>query len=115
MVAALVEPIAELAADGRRGADYVAFLTAVLRDPEYLPLVVDTYESQTARELAALERVTPHLDPDERMVRFSLAKDLVNTTLGSPRGPVQVWLDRHVPGVDLADRLTDFITAAFAA
>jgi AcrR family transcriptional regulator len=115
VVAALVFPISELAADRRRGGrDYVAFLSAVLRDPEYMSLVIDAYEEQTARELAALERVTPHLGPADRMIRFSLAKDLINRTLGDEAGPVRLWLDRHVPGADLPTQLIDFVTGAFA-
>jgi AcrR family transcriptional regulator len=115
VVAALVYPIAELAADRRRGGrDYVAFLSAVLSDPEYMSFIIDAYEEQTARELAALERVTPHLTRPERMIRFSLAKDLINRTLGNGNGPVQLWLDRHVPAADLPEELVAFITGAFA-
>lgn len=116
VVAAFVHPIAELAADRRRGGhDYVAFLSAVLSDPQYMPLIVDAYTEQTARELAALERVTPHLSAGERMVRFTLAKDLVNRTLGDPKGPVHLWLDRHEPGADLPAALVRFLMGAFAA
>ncbi len=114
VVEALVHPIAELAGDRRRGGqDYVAFLAAVTRDPAYLPFIVDAYTDQTARELAALERVTPHLSEAERMIRFSLAKDLVNRTLGDPKGPVTLWLDRHAAGTDLPAELVAFLTAAF--
>jgi AcrR family transcriptional regulator len=115
VVAALVYPIAELAADhARDGQDYVAFLAAVLSDPQYMPLIIDAYTDQTARELAALERVTPHLSDSERMIRFSLAKDLINRTLGDPNGPVQLWLDRHATGGDLPAALVTFLTGAFA-
>jgi len=115
VVAALVYPIAELAADRRRGGqDYVAFLAAVLSDPAYMPLIIDAYTEQTARELAALERVTPHLTEAERMIRFSLAKDLINRTLGDPNGPVRRWLDQHATGADLPAELVTFITGAFA-
>jgi AcrR family transcriptional regulator len=115
VVDALVYPIAELAADRRRGGhDYVAFLSAVLTDPAYMSLIIDAYEEQTVRELAALARVTPHLTEDERMIRFSLAKDLINRTLGNAQGPVRLWLDRHAPGTDLPEQLIDFITGAFA-
>ena len=115
VVAALVHPIADLAADSERGGhDYVAFLTAVLSDPAYMSLIIDAYEEQTARELAALDRVTPHLSEAERMIRFSLAKDLINRTLGNGQGPVRLWLDRYAPGTDLPEQLVDFITGAFA-
>jgi AcrR family transcriptional regulator len=115
VVGALVYPIAELAADRRRGGqDYVAFLAAVLSDAEYMPLIIDAYEEQTQRELAALERVTPYLTDAERMIRFSLAKDLINRTLGNAAGPVQLWLDRHVRDADLPAELVDFLTGAFA-
>jgi len=115
VAAALVYPIAELAADRRRGGhDYVAFLAAVLSDPAYMALVIDAYTDQTHRELAALERVTPHLTDTERMIRFSLAKDLINRTLGNANGPVHRWLDRYAPGADLPAQLVEFVTGAFA-
>lgn len=115
VVEALVYPIAELAADhARDGQDYVGFLAAVLDDPQYMPLIIDAYTDQTARELAALARVTPYLSDSERMVRFSLAKDLINRTLGDPNGPVQLWLDRHATRADLPAALVTFLTGAFA-
>ncbi len=84
------------------------------RDPAYLPLIVDAYTEQTARELAALSQVTPHLTEAERMIRFSLAKDLINRVLGDPKGPVHLWLDRHTAGADLPAELVSFLTGAFA-
>jgi len=123
VVAAVVIPTAELAADTRHGGrHYVGFLAAVLAHPRYMARLIDIYEPHTSRYMAALARVTPHLRADVRELRWALAKDLVNRTLGygthgNRRGPVHAWLERHAPGADdaLPDRLIDFLTGAFAA
>jgi AcrR family transcriptional regulator len=117
VVAALVVPTAELAADRRRGGYfYVGFLAAVLDHPEYVRLVAATFDPITNRYLEALERVTPHLPPDVRAFRFAFAKDFVNRALGRPAA-VHRWIDQHAPGADepLTERLIDFLAGGFAA
>jgi AcrR family transcriptional regulator len=118
VVAAVVIPTAELAADTRHGGrHYVAFLAAVLAHPGYMDRLIDIYEPHTSRYMAALDRVTPHLPAAVRELRWALAKDVVNRTLGNPRGPVHGWLERHARGADdaLPERLIDFLAGAFAA
>ncbi|SRR6266540_361789 len=116
VVAALVVPTAELAADRRRGGYfYVGFLAAVLDHPQYVRLVAETFDPITNRYLEALERVTPHLPPDVRAFRFAFAKDFVNRALSRPAA-VHRWIEQHAPGADepLTDRLIDFLAGAFA-
>jgi AcrR family transcriptional regulator len=117
VVAAMVVPAAELAADRRRGGrHYVGFLAAVLSHPEHIEMVSDVFDPFTTRYLEALERVTPHLAPDVRAFRFAVAKDLVNRSLSRPAA-VHAWLAQHAPGADepLTDRLIDLLTGAFGA
>jgi len=118
VVAALVIPPAELAADNEHGGQhYVGFIAALVNQPELLPVVTEAFDEHTSRYLEALERVTPHLPPDVRAVRFALAKDLVNRALAHPGRGLRLWVDHHAPGAraDLTDHLVDFLTGAFAA
>jgi AcrR family transcriptional regulator len=118
VVAAFVLPTAEIVADRRHGGYYyVGFLSAVLSHPEYLSLVIDTYEHHTSRYRAALAKVTPHLSRETRELRWALAKDLVNRTLGNPTAPVHQWLERQAPAAEqrFTDHLIDFLVGAFEA
>jgi len=118
VVEAFVVPTAEMAADvADGGRNHIGFLAAVLAHPEDLPLVLDAFGPYTERFVAALVRVTPHLSPAARELRFALAKDLVNRVIGQPEGPVHAWVATRSPGADepLAPRLVDFLVGAFAA
>jgi len=116
VVAALVIPVAELAADRKHGGQYyVGFVAAVLNHPDYVQLVSATFDPITNRYLAALERVTPDLPDDVRAFRFAVAKDFINRSLSEPAA-VHQWIEQHAPGADepLTDRIIDFLTGAFA-
>lgn len=118
VVEAFVVPTAEMAADVEGGgANHIGFLAAVLARPEHLPLVLDAFGPHTERFVAALVRVTPHLSPGTRELRFALAKDMVNRVIGQPGGPVHAWVAERAPGADepLAPRLVEFLVGAFAA
>jgi AcrR family transcriptional regulator len=117
VVAALVIPVAELAADRKHGGQYyVGFVAAVLNHPDYVQLVSATFDPITNRYLAALERVTPNLPDDVRAFRFAVAKDFINRSLSQPAA-VHQWIEQHAPGADepLTERIIDFLTGAFAA
>ena len=118
VVVALVLSTSELAADNDDGAvHYLGFLTAVLAHPDYLPLVLESYEEGTDRFLAVLAMVTPGMSPDVREVRWAMARDLTNRVLGNPNGPIHQWLQRRAPGSEdtLEARLVDFLVGGFAA
>jgi AcrR family transcriptional regulator len=116
VIAALVVPVAEFAADRRHGGQYyVGFIAAVVNHPDYVQLVSETFDPITNRYLEALERVTPHLPPDVRAFRFAVAKDFINRALSQPAA-VHEWIEQHAPGADepLTERIVDFLTGAFA-
>jgi AcrR family transcriptional regulator len=118
VIEAFVVPTAELATDTHGGGRYhIGFIAAVLANPEHMPLVIDAFEPTTDRWVAALARVTVHLDTDVRELRLALAKDMVNRVLGQPDGPVRAWIAIRAPGADgpLTERLIDFLVGAFAA
>ena len=118
VIEAFVVPTAELAADEDGGGRYhIGFIAAVLANPEHMPLVIGAFEPTTDRWVAALTRVTPHLDADVRELRLALAKDMLNRVLGQPDGPVRAWIAIRAPGADgpLTERLIDFLVGAFAA
>jgi AcrR family transcriptional regulator len=118
VVEAFVVPTAELAADEDGGGRYhIGFIAAVLANPEHMPIVIEAFEPTTDRWVAALARVTPHLDGEVRELRLALAKDMLNRVLGQPDGPVRAWIAIRAPGADgpLTERLIDFLVGAFAA
>ena len=118
VIEAFVVPTAELANDTDGGGRYhIGFIAAVLANPEHMPVVIEAFEPTTDRWVAALTRVTPHLDADVRELRLALAKDMVNRVLGQPDGPVRAWIAIRAPGADgpLTERLIDFLVGAFAA
>jgi AcrR family transcriptional regulator len=118
VIEAFVVPTAELADDTDGGGRYhIGFIAAVLANPEHMPLVIEAFEPTTDRWVAALTRVTPHLDADVRELRLAVAKDMVNRVLGQPDGPVRAWIAIRAPGADgpLTERLIDFLVGAFAA
>jgi AcrR family transcriptional regulator len=116
VVEVLVWPMIELGGARRGGGGYVGFLAAVMNHPEYIPLMNELYEPDISRTLALLERVTPHLSPDVRMLRWAVAKDTVNRAV-SMTSPVHLWLKHYAPraGDSLGERLVDFLTGAFEA
>ncbi len=116
VVEVLVLPMIELGGARRGGGGYVGFLAAVMNHPEYIPLMNELYEPDISRTLALLERVTPHLSSDVRMLRWAMAKDTVNRAV-SASSPVQLWLKHYAPHASdsLGDRLVDFLTGAFEA
>jgi AcrR family transcriptional regulator len=116
VIEAMVLPTAEMVADKKAGGrHYIGFLAGVTSHPEYMPLVNQVFDPTVSRYLAALERVTPHLPPDIRALRFALGKLFVNQVLGQPGAPVHYWLEEQAPGADadLTDRLVDFLVGAF--
>jgi AcrR family transcriptional regulator len=118
VVDVLVWPMIELGGARRGGGGgYVGFLAAVMNHPEYIPLMNQLYEPDISRTLTLLERVTPHLSSDVRMLRWAIAKDTVNRTVSVATSPVHLWLKHYAPhaGDSLGERLVDFLTGAFAA
>ena len=118
VIEAFVVPTAELAADEDGGGRYhIGFIAAVLANPEHMPLVIGAFEPTTDRWVAALARVTPHLDGDVRELRLAVSKDMLNRVLGQPDGPVRAWIAIRAPGADgpLTERLIDFLVGTFAA
>ena len=116
VIEAMVLPSAEMVADKKSGGrHYIGFLAEVTSHPEYMPLVNQVYDPTVSRYLVALERVTPHLPPDIRTLRFALAKVFVNQVLGQPGAPVHHWLEQQAPvaDVNLTDRVVDFLVGAF--
>jgi AcrR family transcriptional regulator len=114
--AAIVQPTAELVAEGSGGRNYVAFLAALGSHADLVALVVDVYDPYTERCLRALERVTPDLPDDVRLQRFAVGKDLANRLLGQPHGQVQLWVERRLPGTGaVADSLVDLLVGIFSA
>jgi AcrR family transcriptional regulator len=118
VVAAFVQPTAEFADEESKGdSHYLGFLAAIVGHTEYMPLVLETFEEGTDRYLAVLSKVTPHLTPDVRELRWALARDSTNRLIGDPNGPVQAWLDGRAPRSKeaLTERLIDFLVGAFSA
>ncbi len=116
VIEAMVLPSADMVADKRAGGrHYIGFLAGVTSHPEYMPLVNRVYDPTVSRYLAALERLTPHLPPDIRALRFALAKVFLNQVLGQPGAPVHHWLEQQAPGADanMTARLVDFLVGAF--
>jgi len=117
VVQVLVQPTAELVAEGAGGRNYVAFLAALGSHAELVELVTDVYDSYTERCLRTLAQVTPDLPDDVRILRFAVGKDLVNRVLGLPNGQVQLWVERQRPGAGpaVAESLVDILVGIFEA
>jgi AcrR family transcriptional regulator len=117
VVEALVQPTAELVAEGAGGRNYVAFLAALGSHAELVALVMDVYDPYTEHCLRTLARVTPDLPDDVRILRFAVGKDLVNRVLGLPNGQVQLWVERQRPGTGaaVAASLVDMLVGIFEA
>ncbi len=117
VVQALVQPTAELIAEGAGGRNYVAFLAALGSHAELVALVIDIYDPYTEHGLRTLARVTPDLPDDVRILRFAVGKDLVNRVLGLPNGQVQLWVERQRPGTGaaVAASLVDMLVGIFQA
>jgi hypothetical protein len=113
----MVLPTAEIAADGSGGEYYIAFLATLGDHPEVTPTLVNAYDAYTRRVLGLLAKVTPDLPDDVRLLRWSIAGDLVNRLLGYPTGQVRHWLDQTRPGADddLVASLTDIVVGIFIA
>ena len=116
LVAALVVPIAELAADYDGGGCHWIRVKADLRGkPEMTSLLESAFEPYTRRYLDMLERVTPQLDPEVRVARFAVAKEAVELVFANDQLPG--WVARQVDfrPEHLEDIVIDFVTAGFAA
>ena len=74
-------------------------------------------QAQARSFLEVLARVTPHLPVEVRLLRFAVAKDLVNRVLGQPAGQVHRWIESASPGADaeMAGSLVDIVVGIFAA
>jgi AcrR family transcriptional regulator len=115
LVAALVIPMAELAADGEGGGRHWIRVKADLRGkPEMGSLLESAFEPYTKRYLDVLERVTPQLSPAVRVARFAVAKEAVELVFANDQLPG--WVARQVEfrAENLADIVIDFVTAGFA-
>jgi AcrR family transcriptional regulator len=115
LVAALVMPIAELAADLDGGGRNWIRVKADLRGkPEMTAMLEAAFEPYTRRYLEVLERVTPLLSPEERVARFAVAKEAVELVFANDHLPV--WIARQVEFQPdhLAGIVIDFVTAGFA-
>jgi len=116
LVAALVVPIAELAADHDGGGRHWIRVSADLRGkPEMTSLLESAFEPYTRRYLEMLERVTPQLEPAVRVARFAVAKEAVELVFANDQLPG--WVSRQVEfrAERLADIVIDFVTAGFAS
>ena len=117
VIRAMVLSTAELAVGAASGRYYVAFLAALGDHPELMP-VLDAFEPSTERYLRALARATPELPHEVRVLRFAVAKDVVNRVLGRADGPVPMWVERH--GVTFAldeavECVVDILVGIFGA
>lgn len=116
LVAALVVPMAELAADHDGGGQHWIRVKADLRGkPEMTSLLESAFEPYTRRYLEVLERVTPQLEPAVRVARFAVAKEAVELVFANDQLPG--WVSRQVEfrADRLADIVIDFVTAGFAS
>lgn len=113
---AMVLPTAEMAASEPGGQHYVAFLAALGTHADLMAFFIKAYVD-TDRYLEVLARVTPHLPPEVRVLRFAVAKDLVNRVLGQPAGQVRQWIESTSPGADeeMAGSLVDIVVGIFGA
>ena len=120
VVDVLVRPTAELARDPN-GRYHAAFIVAVTNQRELMPVVRRVFDQYTNRYLAALARVTPHLDDTTRRLRYGIARDIVNRVVGQSDGALQRWiapLDASTSfEVDdaLVGAVTDIVVAMFTA
>ena len=115
VVAAMVIPTAEMANDPE-SRYYVGFVASVLSHPETLVLFEGAFDRHTTRYLEALARVTPHLSPAVRAVRFTLAKEVVNRAFANKL--VSPWISRYAGEVSeeqFIAMVIDFVTGAFRA
>ncbi len=117
VVEAMVLPTAELANGADEGGrHYIAFLADLAGDEDALPAAVHAYERYTARYLAMLARVTPELPEDVRLLRFAVAKDLINRAFGRAAG-VHGWLHEHEQTIGFASTvlIVDMIVGLMGA
>jgi AcrR family transcriptional regulator len=117
VIRAMVLPTAELAGGDPSGRHYVAFLAALGDHLELMP-TLDAFEPSTERYLRALARATPELPHDVRVLRFAVAKDVVNRVLGRSDGPIAVWVQRHGVALDVEDAVesvVDMLVGIFTA
>lgn len=91
VVGALVRSTADLSSDPH-GRHHAGFIVAVTGRREYMPVVHEVFDRYTRRYLEVLERVTPHLDEQTRLLRYGLVRDVVNRVVGQPDGALQRWL-----------------------
>lgn len=117
VVRAMVLPNFELATDGKGGANYVAFMSALGSHAELMPLIAEVYDEGIERFMRMLITVTPGLPQEVRELRWAISKDLVNRLLGQPNGQVRLWSEARSPGStdDLLNALTDIIVGMFQA
>jgi AcrR family transcriptional regulator len=117
VVRAMVLSTAELAVGDPSGRYYVAFLAALGDHPELMP-VLDAFEPSTELYLRALALATPELPHAVRVLRFAVAKDVVNRVLGRVDGPVPMWVQRHgvtIAPDDAVDSIVDMLVGLFGA
>jgi AcrR family transcriptional regulator len=117
VVQAMLIPNVELANDGKGGANYIAFLSALGSHAELMPLIADIYDEGIDRFMRILTKVTPDLPPEVRELRWAISKDLVNRLIGQPSGQVRLWSEARSPGStdDMLNALTDVIVGIFQA
>jgi len=116
LVAALVVPIAELAADRDGGGRNWIRVKADLRGkPEMTALLEAAFDPYTRRYLDVLERVTPQLEREVRVARFAVAKEAIELVFANDQLPD--WVARQVEfrAERLTDIVIDFVTAGFAS
>lgn len=117
VVRATVLPTAEMAADGPGGQHYVTFMVVIGNHPEYLPILLRSYDPHTERYLRTLALATPKLSEPIRRLRFAIARDLINRVLGNPKGQIHQWLEHFSPGADedIVEKLIDIVVGIFHA
>lgn len=78
-------------------------------------LVHAAFGPYTDEALAALAAVTPHLDPTTRAVRFSLARDVIDTAFAGDHYPPAIGYRLDVGHDALVEQVVAFCVAGFAA
>lgn len=117
VVRALVLATAELAADAvGRGRLFLACKQRLRADPTTLDVLQRYFEPYTADFVRALEVVTPHLPAPVRLLRFAMARDVVDLAFSSDA--YAAFVTQQGPALDhdaYTGQVIDFLVAGFAA
>ena len=114
VVTVLVTAAAELAANRIEGGRvFIRCRQAMRADPEAAMLLEKHFEPYTERFLDALEQVAPHLPPMVRVMRFGLARDVVDASFANDLLPA--WVAGRVGAPPTPEQLTEIVTEFLVA